>query len=166
MYIEHVGIGTKCTKRGRNKTGKRCSIPVSGGSHSTQVSEDQSSCHTNCLCQRRLHFILQPKKTFLTPPPPLFHTHYLKRRTMFQFCQSDCHRGLGTWTTMMGLHGEGMTFHTDGFTGLVYVPFRFLTLGAHAQRGLQYLGLCVCYSQSHFSGVCSSHKGYHLLNGQ
>ena len=26
--------------------------------------------------------------------------------------------------------------------------------------------LCVCYSQSHFLGVCSSHKGYHLLNGQ
>ena len=102
------------------------------------------------------------KENLPNSPPPLFHTHYLKRRTMFQFCQSDCHRGLGTWTTMMGLHGEGMTFHTDGFTGLAYVRFRFLTLGAHAQRGLQYLGL----SQSHFSGVCSSHKGYHLLNGQ
>ena len=49
MYIEHVVVRIKCTKRGRNKTGKRCSIPVSGGSHSTQVSEDQSSCHTNHL---------------------------------------------------------------------------------------------------------------------
>ena len=26
--------------------------------------------------------------------------------------------------------------------------------------------VCVCYSQSHFWSVGSSHKGYHLLNGQ
>ena len=26
--------------------------------------------------------------------------------------------------------------------------------------------LCVSYSTSHFTGVCSSHKGYDLLNGQ
>ena len=42
-----------------------------------------------------------------------------------------------------------------------------LTLGTHAQRGLL-LSVCVsvCYSQSHFSNVHSSHKGYDLLNGQ
>ena len=94
----------------------RGSIPVSGGGHSTQVSEDKSSCHTNCFCQRRLHFILEPKKTFLTPSSPsLSHTlSYLKWRTMFQFCESDCHRGwngLGTWTTMMGLHQGENTCH-------------------------------------------------------
>ncbi|CAI8027324.1 hypothetical protein GBAR_LOCUS15632, partial [Geodia barretti] len=33
------------------------------------------------------------------------------------------------------------------------------TLGAHAQRGYcSWVCLCVCYSQSHFSNVCSSHK--------
>ena len=110
MYIEHVGVGINELKKEETIQG-RGSIPVSGGGHSAQVSEDQSSCHTNRLCQRRLHFILEPKKTFLTPSSPsLSHTlSYLKRRTMFQFCQSDCHRGwsgFGTWTTMMSLHGE------------------------------------------------------------
>ena len=42
-----------------------------------------------------------------------------------------------------------------------------LTFGAHAQRGYcSWVCLCVCYSQSHFSNVCSSHKRYDLLNGQ
>ena len=39
-----------------------------------------------------------------------------------------------------------------------------LTLGAHAQRG--WVCVSVCYSQSHFSSVRLSHKGYDLLNGQ
>ena len=38
------------------------------------------------------------------------------------------------------------------------VPFSLLTLGAHAQRGLQYLGLCVCLS------LCLSVKS-HLTYG-
>ena len=57
---------------------------------------------------------------------------------------------------------------------LMYHDESSLTLGAHAQRGTVvgfvclsvYLSVCICYSQSHFSGVCSSHKGYALLNGQ
>ena len=42
-----------------------------------------------------------------------------------------------------------------------------ITLGAHAQRGYgSWVCLSVCYSTSHFLSVCSSHKGYDLLNGQ
>ena len=77
MYIEHVGVRINVLKEEETKQG-RGSIPVSGGSHSTQVSEDKSSCHTNRFCQRRLHFILEPKKTFLAPSSPLSpHTHTL-----------------------------------------------------------------------------------------
>ena len=54
----------------------------------------------------------------------------------------------------------------------VHSPILLLiTLGAHAQR--EYCSwvclsvrVSVCYSQYHFLGVCSSHKGYDLLNGQ
>ena len=43
----------------------------------------------------------------------------------------------------------------------------FITLRAHAQRGYgSWVCLSVCYSTSHFMGVCSSHKGYDLLNGK
>ena len=39
--------------------------------------------------------------------------------------------------------------------------FGLLTLGAHAQRGLQYLVcVCVCYPTSHFSRDYSCHKRY------
>ena len=46
---------------------------------------------------------------------------------------------------------------------LFLLHFLLLTLGAHAQRGLQYLVcvcVCVCYSTSHFSRVYSCHKRY------
>ena len=33
-----------------------------------------------------------------------------------------------------------------------------LTLGAHAHEGFTVLGLCVCYSTSHFTGDYSCHK--------
>ena len=43
-----------------------------------------------------------------------------------------------------------------------------ITLGVHAQRGYGSWSVCVsvCYSTSHFSNVCLSHKRYDLLNGQ
>ena len=50
---------------------------------------------------------------------------------------------------------------------LEHITSCFITLGAHAQR--EY-GSWVCLSVTlrtyHFSGVCSSHKGYDLLNGE
>ena len=56
---------------------------------------------------------------------------------------------------------------------LEHITSCFITLGAHAQREYgSWVCLCVsvCLSvtlrTSHFSGVCSSHKGYDLLNGQ
>ena len=53
---------------------------------------------------------------------------------------------------------------------LMCICTKIITLGAHAQRGYGSCVLCVClsvcYSTSHFSNVCSSHKRYDLLNGQ
>ena len=52
-------------------------------------------------------------------------------------------------------------------THLEEVGKRFITLSAHAQRWYgSWVCVSVCYSTSHFSSVCSSHKRYDLFNGQ
>ena len=44
--------------------------------------------------------------------------------------------------------------------------FSFNPRRACAARGTVVGFVCVCYSQSHFSSVCSSQKGYDLIYGQ
>ena len=46
-----------------------------------------------------------------------------------------------------------------GYSACVYLRMR-------SEGYCSWVCLSVCYSQSHFSSVCSSHKGYNPLNGQ